>query len=85
MIRNNIFLLLLLFFASISLFAQNKFHIVGKSKSVILPFKLVNNMMLLPVELNGKKLTFILDTGVSKSLLFNIVTSSTKIFNQRRR
>ncbi len=47
-----------------------------------LKFKLINNLILIPVELNQKKFTFILDTGVSKSLLFNVKsTDSLKLKN----
>ncbi|NKI28047.1 PDZ domain-containing protein [Arenibacter sp. 6A1] len=35
-------------------------------------FKLVNNLIVLPVEVNGAKLSFILDSGVYKPILFNI-------------
>ncbi|NVK53723.1 MAG: aspartyl protease family protein [Flavobacteriaceae bacterium] len=35
-------------------------------------FKLINNLIVLPLEVNGKPLSFILDTGVGKTLLFNL-------------
>lgn len=35
-------------------------------------FKLVNNLIVLPIEVNGAKLSFILDSGVSKPILFNL-------------
>ncbi|MEO0527373.1 MAG: aspartyl protease family protein [Bacteroidota bacterium] len=35
-------------------------------------FKLVNNLIVIPMEVNGAKLSFILDSGVSKPILFNI-------------
>ncbi|RTE52641.1 PDZ domain-containing protein [Arenibacter aquaticus] len=35
-------------------------------------FKLVNNLIVLPVEVNGANLSFILDSGVSKPILFNL-------------
>lgn len=36
-------------------------------------FKLVNNLIVLPVEVNGAELTFLLDSGVSKPILFNLL------------
>lgn len=33
---------------------------------------MVNNLMVVPVELNGAKLSFILDSGVSSPILFNL-------------
>lgn len=35
-------------------------------------FELVNNLIVVPVELNGAKLSFILDTGVGSPILFNL-------------
>ncbi len=35
-------------------------------------FKLINNLIIIPVELNGAKLSFILDTGVTRPILFNL-------------
>ena len=62
--------------------AQSVFNIVGEKKSITIPFKLVNNLILLPIKLNGQELTFILDTGVSNSLLFNIKTNETIFLKQ---
>ena len=52
-------------------FAQH-FHISNKKKFEKIHFELVNNLMVVPVELNDAKLTFILDTGVSSPILFNL-------------
>ncbi|MCM4169650.1 hypothetical protein KCTC52924_02247 [Arenibacter antarcticus] len=35
-------------------------------------FKLVNNLIIVPVDVNGAKLSFILDSGVNKPILFNL-------------
>lgn len=35
-------------------------------------FKMINNLIVIPLEINGKKLSFILDTGVNKTILFNL-------------
>ena len=35
-------------------------------------FKLINNLIIIPIEVNGVKLSFILDSGVSKPILFNV-------------
>lgn len=37
-----------------------------------LKFQLINNVVILPIEVNGSKLSFILDTGVSTPILFNL-------------
>src|SRR5690606_34392995 len=38
-------------------------------------FELINNLIIIPVEINGAELTFILDSGVSKPILFNLSDS----------
>ena len=35
-------------------------------------FQLINNLIIIPLEVNGAKLSFILDSGVSKPILFNL-------------
>ncbi|MCX2719274.1 aspartyl protease family protein [Lentiprolixibacter aurantiacus] len=35
-------------------------------------FQLINNLVIIPMEINGAELTFILDSGVSKPILFNL-------------
>ena len=34
--------------------------------------KIINNLVLIPVKLNGYELTLLLDTGVNKTILFNV-------------
>lgn len=73
---------LLLFFVCFSLsFAQGEFNLPRK-KSDKIQFQLINNLIVMPVEINGVKLSFILDSGVSKPILFNITnTDSLQINN----
>ncbi|WP_129656083.1 PDZ domain-containing protein [Flagellimonas olearia] len=35
-------------------------------------FELINNLIIIPVQINGSDLTFVLDSGVSKPILFNL-------------
>ncbi|MGI9532696.1 PDZ domain-containing protein [Lutimonas sp.] len=70
---NRTFLVILLFCSSFYVGAQGRFRIVDNGKqSVTTSFSLVNNMVVLSAELNGRKLSFLLDTGVRKTMLFNI-------------
>ncbi|WP_246019962.1 aspartyl protease family protein [Muriicola soli] len=41
-------------------------------KSQKINFQLINNLIVIPLEINDAKLNFILDSGVSKPLLFNL-------------
>ena len=52
--------------------AQN-FQIPPGKKFEKINFELVNNLMIVPVEVNEAKLSFILDSGVSSPILFNLV------------
>jgi hypothetical protein len=52
--------------------AQNRFNILkGKDKATV-SFKLINNLILIPVEINGVKMSFLLDSGVNKPILFSL-------------
>ena len=64
------FLLLVCFCASIS--AQQGFFLQNNKKKSRIPFKLVNNLPIIEVEINGTSLSFILDTGVKSTILFSL-------------
>jgi len=51
-------------------FAQGKFILQDSDQDKI-KFKLINNLIVIPVNVNGVELAFILDTGVSKPIIFN--------------
>ncbi|EAR00697.1 aspartyl protease family protein [Maribacter sp. HTCC2170] len=55
--------------------------ILGASQTYELPegqkyqkikFQLINNLIIIPVDVNGSELSFVLDSGVNKPILFNI-------------
>lgn len=54
------------------LFSQNGFFINSNKKKITIPFKLINNLVVIPVNLNGVDLNFLLDTGVEKTILFSL-------------
>ncbi len=60
-----------LFFLTFS-WSQNGFEIQGKKNITKIPFKLINNLVIIPVEVNGTELNFLLDTGVGETLLFSL-------------
>jgi hypothetical protein len=61
-------------------FAQGEFNLPGKQRDKI-KFKLINNLIVLPIEINGIELSFLLDTGVSKPILFNITNTDSLQMN----
>ena len=65
-------LLSVLLLSVMSLFAQGNFQFAKKSSKTVLNFRFVNNLIILPVELNGVQLNFLLDTGVEETILFSL-------------
>ncbi|TXE07132.1 PDZ domain-containing protein [Seonamhaeicola algicola] len=61
---------------ALSSFAQSKFVIQNKKQSDKIDFKLIHNLMVVPVQVNGVALSFILDTGVSKPIIFNFLNGA---------
>jgi len=62
-----------LLFFSFEMASQNGFRFLNDKKNKQrISFKLINNLIVIPLEINGKELSFILDSGVSKTILFNI-------------
>ena len=72
---NFLFLVMFISLCEIS-FSQDKFVIQNKKKTNKIPFIFINNLIIIPVEINDVKLSFILDTGVSKPILFNFLNIS---------
>jgi len=57
-------------------YSQDNFSIQNKHKSDKISFSLINNVIIIPVEINGVTLSFLLDTGVSKPIIFNYLNVS---------
>ena len=54
--------------------AQNGLHFQSKSLAKqSISFKLINSLIVIPVEVNGETLSFILDTGMNKTIIFNLL------------
>lgn len=64
-------LFFILFFCTYTFKAQNGFQISGSSKTVF-RFQFINNLIFLPVKINGVDLTFLLDSGVAETILFSL-------------
>jgi hypothetical protein len=48
------------------------FELPKNQKYQKVKFQLINNLIIIPLEVNGAELSFILDSGVNKPLLFNL-------------
>lgn len=56
-------------------YAQSQFNLVRTERTKV-NFQLIDNLIIIPVEINGVALSFLLDSGVSKPILFNIINSA---------
>lgn len=56
-------------------YAQSKYQLVNVERSKI-KFQFIDNLIIIPVQVNGVSMFFLLDSGVSRPILFNIVDSS---------
>lgn len=64
-------LIFLLFLLPINGTAQEGFFLPEGKKHGVINFELVNNLVLIPVTINGSDFTFLLDTGSSHSVIFS--------------
>ncbi|MGS2761928.1 aspartyl protease family protein [Sinomicrobium sp. M5D2P9] len=62
-------------FFCISSSAQSYFNLSTDKDSHSVRFRLISNLIVLPVEINGVELSFILDTGVNKPILFDLTSA----------
>jgi len=67
-------------FIGFKTFTQSKFSL-PRATSDKIKFQLIDNLIIVPVEVNGVELSFLLDTGVSKPILFNITNIDTLQIN----
>lgn len=75
------YLVLLLLALPLMVFSQG-FTLLPGQESQKINFRLVNNLIVIPVEVNGAELSFILDSGVSKPILFNLTDLDSIQLNQ---
>ena len=76
MLRSGIVAILLLFLWNIN-YSQENFVLPSGVEKDRISFELVNNLIIIPVELNGLHLSFLLDTGVDTTVLFGINENDT--------
>ena len=65
----NLFFSLLLVFPTM---AQDDFLLENHRKKAVIPFKLINNLVFIPVKVNGVELNFLLDSGVEETIMFSM-------------
>ncbi|MDR7370872.1 PDZ domain-containing protein [Flavobacterium aquidurense] len=64
-----------------SLLGQGDFSIEDHKTKVVIPFKLINNLVFIPIKVNGIELNFLLDSGVEETILFSMEDKKEVSFN----
>ena len=52
--------------------AQEGFRLLPQQTRIEIPFQLINNLIFIPISVNGVVLNFLLDTGVEETILFSL-------------
>ena len=60
--------------------AQDGFTINSNKNKITIPFQFINNLIFIPINVNGLELNFLLDTGVEETVLFGLEDSETSSF-----
>ncbi|MES2574172.1 MAG: aspartyl protease family protein [Bacteroidota bacterium] len=71
LVKKVIFLYFLFIYAS-PLLGQDGFVFEKNVDKVEIPFKLINNLIFIPINVNGVELNFLLDSGVDETILFSM-------------
>ncbi|PWA05931.1 aspartyl protease family protein [Flavobacterium psychrotolerans] len=53
-------------------FSQQGFQLDTNKKKIQIPFQLINNLIFIPINVNGVELNFLLDTGVEETILLSL-------------
>jgi hypothetical protein len=75
------FMLFFGLFLPFLLLAQQDFSISDHRTEVSIPFKLINNLVFIPIKVNGIELNFLLDSGVEETILFSMEDKKEVSFN----
>ncbi|MWB96496.1 signal protein PDZ [Flavobacterium sp. GA093] len=76
-----IFVLFFGLFLIFPTFSQTDFVIENQRKKVIIPFKFINNLIFIPIKVNGVELNFLVDSGVEETILFSMDEKKEVKFN----
>ena len=74
-------IIFLLLFFSIGVFGQSSFQFISDKDKIKIPFQFINNLIFVPIQVNGVELTFLLDTGVEETILFSLLDKDQVEFN----
>lgn len=82
----NIYFIIFSFLIFHSVFSQDSFEFYGANRDYQdVRFQFINNLIVIPIEINGKELNFILDTGVNKTIVFNASPQDSILLRNKRK
>ena len=61
--------------------AQNLGFELNAGKKTVIHFQLINNLIFIPINVNGVNLTFLLDSGVTETILFSLENKEVNFSN----
>ena len=64
---------------------QNKFIIKDSLPVAEIPFKLIGNLIIIEVQINGINLNLVFDTGVKQTILLNLENKQNKLFTKQQK
>ena len=64
--------LCLLFIYALPTLGQEGFLFEKNVDKVVIPFKFINNLIFIPIKVNGVELNFLMDSGVEETILFSM-------------
>lgn len=65
-------IIIFLFFACHNVSGQDGFRFDKDKNKIVIPFKLINNLIFIPINVNGVELNFLLDSGVEETILLSL-------------
>ena len=75
------FIFLIVFILGQFAFSQEGFQFETNKKKIVIPFKLINNLIFIPINVNGIELNFLLDTGVEETILLSLEDKEVNLNN----
>lgn len=66
------FFLFFILFSAFPIFGQEGFQFDEGVNKVVIPFKFINNLVFIPIKVNGIELNLLLDSGVEETILFSM-------------
>ncbi len=71
-LMKKVVILCFLFIYGLPVLGQEGFLFEKEVDKVVIPFKFINNLIFIPIKVNGVELNFLLDSGVEETILFSM-------------